>query len=202
LTAAALCVYCTVGNFMGMRHTSRGFWAVVPALAAMGLPGALRGDLAPASPFLPPNTAAAGAAAGPSSPIELRGLMPTPNGLAFCIFDTAKKKSVWIGMNETGHDFVVRSANPESDSISVDYQGKSMKLTLKTAKVDSAGAANAGAPAPIPGVPNRVALNPNPADEQKRLDAVAQEVRRRRQEREKAAQEAQNGQPPATPPNR
>jgi len=168
----------------------------------MGLAGTLRADLAPASPFLPPNTAAAGAAAGPVSPIELRGLMPTPNGLAFCIFDTAKKKSVWIGMNETGHDFVVKSANPESDSISVDYQGKSMKLTLKTAKVDSAGAANAAPPPPVPGLPSRVALNPNPGDEQKRLDAVAQEVRRRRQEREKAAQEAQNNSPPPASPNR
>lgn len=176
---------------------------MIPALAAMGLAGSLRADLAPASPFLPPNAAAAGAAAGPASPIELRGLMPTPNGLAFCIFDTAKKKSVWIGMNETGHDFVVRSANPESDSISVDYQGKSMKLTLKAAKVDSAGAANAGAPAPMPGgLPNRVALNPNPGDEQRRLDAVAQEVRRRRQEREKAAQEAQKNGPPPAPQNR
>jgi len=187
---------------MGMRHPYRGLRAVVPALAAMGLSGALHADLAPVSPFLAPNAAAAGAAAGPSSPIELRGLMPTPNGLAFCIFDTAKKKSVWIGMNETGHDFVVRSASPESDTISVDYQGKSMKLTLKAAKVDSAGAASLGPPsAPAPGLPGRVALNPNPADEQKRLDAVAQEVRRRRQEREKAAQEAQNNAPPA-PPNR
>ena len=135
-----------MGNIMGMRHPYRGLRAVVPALAAMGLAGTLRADLAPVSPFLAPNAVAAGAAAGPSSPIELRGLMPTPNGLAFCIFDTAKKKSVWIGMNETGHDFVVRSASPESDTISVDYQGKSMKLTLKAAKVDSAGAANLGQP--------------------------------------------------------
>jgi hypothetical protein len=40
-----------------------------------------------------------------------------------------------------------------------------------------------------------VVLNPNPADEQKRLDAVAQEVRRRRMEREKAVQATQGGGP-------
>jgi hypothetical protein len=189
---------------MGMRNPSRGLRAVVPALAAMVLAGTLRADLAPASPFLAPNAAAPGAAAGPASPIELRGLMATPNGLAFCIFDTAKKKSVWIGMNEAGHDFVVKSANPESDSVNVDYQGKSMKLTLKAAKVDSAGTANAGPPAIAApgGLPGRQPLSPNPGDEQKRLDAVAQEVRRRRQEREKAAQEAQNNAPPPASPNR
>jgi hypothetical protein len=44
-----------------------------------------------------------------------------------------------------------------------------------------------------------VVLNPSPQDEQRRLDAVAAEVRRRRLEREKAAQDAQNGVPAAAP---
>jgi hypothetical protein len=47
-------------------------------------------------------------------------------------------------------------------------------------------------------------VNPSPADEQKRLDAVAQEVRRRRLEREKAVQTTQEGAggpvPGGTPP--
>jgi hypothetical protein len=128
--------------------------------------------------------------------------MSTPDGLAYCIYDTAKKKDVWVGLNETGHDFVIRSSDPGSDSIKVDYQGHSLKLTLKTAKVASAGPANSGPLVASQGGPNPVALNPNPGDEQKRLDAVAQEVRRRRQEREKAAQDAQSGQPAPAVPNR
>jgi hypothetical protein len=166
----------------------------------MGLAGSLRADLAPASPFLPPNAAGAAAGAGgPAGPIELRGIMATPDGYAFCIYDSAKKKDVWIGMNESGHDFVVRSSDPGSDSIKVDYQGRTLRLTLKAPRVASAGPANAAGPPAVqrdlaPGAPNL-----NPGEEQKRLDAVAQEVRRRRQEREKAAQETQNGQTPPAP---
>jgi hypothetical protein len=162
-----------------------------------------RAELAQSSPFLPANAAAAGAAAGPSGPVELRGVMSTPDGAAFCIYDTAKKKDAWVGLNESGHDFVVKSADPSSDTVTVDYQGRSMKLTLRAAKVTSAGSAAAatGVPPvnPAMAVPN-VVLNPTPADEQRRLDAVAQEVRRRRMERERASQDVQNGQVPANPP--
>jgi hypothetical protein len=127
--------------------------------------------------------------------------MSTQDGLAYCIYESAKKKDVWVGVNETGHDFVVRSADPSSDSISVQYQGRSVKLTLRTAKVVSAGPAAATYRAAPNGF-NQVALNPSPADEQKRLDAVAQEVRRRKQEREKAVLDAQNGAAPPAAPNR
>jgi hypothetical protein len=188
-----------MGNIMGMRRKTPAVWAVVSASAAMGLAGALRADLAPASPFLPPNSGAAAAgAAGAAGPIELRGLMSTSDGVAYCIYDTAKKKGVWVGLNETGHDFVVRSSDAGSDSVKVDYQGRSLRLTLKAPKVASAGPA--GAPPP-PGMPGAIAApgGPNTGDEQRRLDAVAQEVRRRRQEREKAAQDAQNGQPAPAP---
>jgi hypothetical protein len=74
-----------------------------------------------------------------------------------------------------------------------------VKLSMRTAKVASAGPASATPPAsPL----NQVAVNPSPADEQKRLDAVAQEVRRRRQERERALLESQNGVTPPPSPNR
>ncbi len=154
-----------------------------------------RADLAATSPFLPANAAALGSAAGPSGPIELRGVMSMPEGPAFCIYDVAKKKAVWVGLNEAGHEFTVKSSDPASDSVSVDYQGRPMKLTLRTAKVSSAGSPAVAAPS---AVASSVVVNPSPADEQKRLDAVAQEVRRRRQEREKAMQDP-NAAPPAVP---
>ncbi len=188
-------------NMKGMRTNPQGWRAVVSALAALGLSAALRADLAPASPFLPANSPAAAGAAASAGPIELRGVMPTPDGYAYCIYDTAKKKSVWVGLNETGHDFVVKASAAGSDSVKVDYQGRSLTLTLKEPKVTSAGIANAE-PAPVVGRPGNPGLpNLNPGEEQRRLDAVAQEVRRRRQEREKAAQAAQGGQvAPQTPP--
>jgi hypothetical protein len=70
--------------------------------------------------------------------------------------------------------------------VTVDYKGSPVKLTLRTPKVASAGLA--GNPA-IASNPMTLApvLNPTPADEQRRLEAVASEVRRRRLERERAA---------------
>jgi len=186
----------TVGNIMGMQHPSGMSWSVLAAAFVLAAP--LRADLAETSPFLPGNADVTAAAAGPAGPLELRGVMSTQDGLAYCIYESAKKKDVWVGVNETGHDFVVKSADSSSDSVSVQYQGRSVKLTLRTAKVASAAPAAAGGAGAI----NQVALNPSPADEQKRLDAVAQEVRRRKQEREKAVLDSQNGvtSPPA--PNR
>jgi hypothetical protein len=187
---------------MRMRHPLRVSGSALVALSAFMLArGSALADLAAASPFLPANVSAAGSSAGPSGPIELRGVMSTPTGgLVYCIYDTAKKKDVWVGLKETGNEFVVVSADAASDSASVQYQGRTLKLTLRASKVGSAGAA---APPPMvaPGGP-QVALNPTPADEQRRLDAVAQEVRRRKQEREKAVMDSQNGVAPPMVPNR
>ncbi len=181
---------------MGARIAVRLPWGIA-ALAVASLLASARADLAVASPFLPANAQAAGAAAGPAGPIELRGVMPMPEGVAYCIYDVAKKKAAWVGLNESGHDFVVRTADPANDSVTVDYQGRPLKLTLKSSKVASSGAAVAAAPSAIA---STVVVNPSPADEQKRLDAVAQEVRRRRLEREKAMQEAPPGLTPGGAP--
>jgi hypothetical protein len=170
------------------------------ALLACACAGRLRADLASSSPFLPANAAAAGAVAGPSGPIELRGVMSTSAGASYCIYDTAKRKDVWVGLNEAGHDFVVKSADPSTDSVMVDYQGRGLKLMLRTAKVTPMGTAAPGAPVSTPAVASTVVLNPSPADEQRRLDAVTQEVRRRRMERERSAQDAQAGQGPGGAP--
>ena len=166
-------------------------------LAAAG-PLPLRADLAGASPFLPPNAAAAAGQGGPSGPVELRGIMGTGGGFAYCIYDTAKKTSSWVGLNEKGNDFVVRSADPAHESVTVDYQGQTLKLVLHTAKIASSGLAPVAQPATA--VASSVVVNPSMADEQRRLDAVAEEVRRRRAERMRALNAASTN-PPSTPPN-
>jgi hypothetical protein len=163
-------------------------WALLAALAAAT---AARADLAQTSPFMPANAADTAAQGGAGGPVELHGVMSTSQGTEYCIYDAAKKSSVWVGLNESGYGFVVKSADPSGDNVTVEYQGRTMKLALRTAKVASAGP-GMGAPAGNPSaITQTVVLNPSPADEQRRLDAVAAEVRRRRQEREKAAQDAQ-----------
>ena len=67
--------------------------------------------------------------------------MSTSQGVAYCIYDTARKTSAWVGLNETGNDFVVKAADPAGDSVTVDFQGRSLQLVLRTAKVASAGPA-------------------------------------------------------------
>jgi hypothetical protein len=175
----------------GRFHKNPWIRAGASAIALAAWSGTLRGDLASSSPFLPADADASGGPAGPSGPIELRGVMATAEGASYCIYDTAKKKDIWVGLNEKGNAFVVKSADPASDSVTVDYQGRSLHLTLRTAKVASLGAAGAPAGAAGGNARNPAFVNPTPADEQRRLDAVAQEVRRRRQERERAAQDGQ-----------
>jgi hypothetical protein len=185
---------------MGMRPRSRVLWAVLAA-TALGWAGAARADLAASSPFLPPNSVAGAQAGGPAGPVELRGVMPTSAGIYYCIYDTARKSSAWVGVNEPGYDFLIKSADTGGDGVTLTFQGRTLHLVLRTAKIASAGPAGAqpvAGPA-ASGYSPPVVLNPSPADEQKRLDAVASEVRRRRLERERASQATQNGIPPAVP---
>jgi hypothetical protein len=84
--------------------------------------------------------------------------------------------------------------------VTIDYQGRPLTLAQHVAKVASAGNAQAMANLPPSGGPpmpaaitNSVVVNPTPADEQRRLDAVAAEVARRRALREQASQQVNQG---------
>lgn len=142
----------------------------------------------PANPFAPSASANAPSAATADAPLELRGIMGEGDDYMFSIFDSAKKTSVWARLNEPGREFVVKTFDAARDSITVENQGRTLTLALKAAKVLAAPAmAMRQNPTPVGGP---VVLNPTPADEQRRLEAVATEVRRRRAMREQAAQNA------------
>jgi hypothetical protein len=150
------------------------------------------------SPFLPP-TAAADSAPTADATLELRGIMSAGEGYMFSIYDSAHKNSAWARLNETGHPFVVRSHDEARDSVTVEYQGRTLTLALRTAKVASAPVNLPQPPqaAPAPGGPQPiggpVVLNPSPADEQRRLEAIAAEVNRRRMIRQQALQASRQG---------
>jgi hypothetical protein len=180
----------------GAQHRVGVLAAVLAALVLAGRPVSLKAELAASSPFLPSGAAALGASSGPSGPIELRGIMATADGVQYCIYDTASKKSTWVGLNEGGHNFTVKQAVPNSDQVAVDYQGRIFQLEMHTPKVVSSG--NASASTSV--VTQQAVGTPSPAEEQRRLDAVAQEVRRRRLEREKALQPGQDQQGGAPAP--
>lgn len=171
-------------------------------LAAAGQASA---QLANKSPFLPPQAAAAGAATA-GAPLEYRGYIETGGGLQFRIYDPAKKMGAWVKVNERHLEFdlTVKQHDEGQKTLTVEYQGKSHTLAERVPKVVSSGTAMQAMPPPIAPAPTNVAaavtqsvvLNPTPADEQRRLDAVAAEVARRRALREQATQQMSQGAAP------
>jgi len=154
------------------------------------LPARAGAQLADSSPFLPAG-AAGGSSTDPSA-LELRGILIGPEGTRYDIYDPAKKFGTWSGVNEKGHDFMIRSADsdPTRGRVLVQAAGRTYPLQLKSAHASAAGPGGPGLQAGANG-----AANVTPADEAQRLAAVAEEVRRRRQLRDQAAQGG--GQPPA-----
>ena len=141
------------------------------------------------SPFLPVSSPTAAASRAPDgSAYELRGIMSAGNGTRYCIYDPVKKSSTWVGPNETGNPFVVKAADPTRDTVTLEAGGQVMTLALHEAKVVSLSPNSVGAMAPPPMPIGRVVLKPTPEDEQRRLQAIAEEVRRRRELRERSQQ--------------
>lgn len=161
------------------------------------------------SPFLPPTGPTESAAPTSDSTLELRGIMAVGDSFMFSVYDSGNRMSAWSRLNEGGHSFAIRSHDVARDSVTVDYQGRTVTLALRTAKVASAPVnqpqaipAAQAAPQPVGGP---VVLNPSPADEQRRLEAIAAEVNRRRMIRQQALQASRQaaGQPnqPQNAPN-
>lgn len=185
---------------MSARRLSRSSLMLVTALLALATRS--QAQLAANSPFMPASSSGS-VAVTEGAAIELRGVMETKQGLSFCIFDPAKKVSTWTTVNQKGYDFVVKSYDSAHETVSVEYGGRTLTLAMRAVKVASSGQAAAPMPLPSPGpgmpsaVTQPVVLNPTPADEQARLEAVATEVRRRRAMREQASIQAANGVQPA-----
>ncbi len=85
------------------------------------------------SPFLPPNVS--GAAGAAAAPLELRSIIREGGEYEFSLFDTAKRQSTWVKLNEVGHDFVVKAYDPADESVTVEQQNRTYKLALKEAKI-------------------------------------------------------------------
>ena len=177
------------------------------ALLCVALLGASRlgAQLAAKSPFLPV-TGAGSASPTAGAPLEYRGTMQSAEGLKARIVDPSRRAGAWLLVNERDPslDFVVKQIDTEHDTVIVDYQGRTLTLAQHVAKVTSSGAGQnfvGGPPNPAanmpPAIAQSVVVNPTPADEQRRLEAVAAEVARRRQLREQAAQQVNQGVPMA-----
>lgn len=159
--------------------------------------GLLRADLVATSPFVTPG----GAAGVPSQPtaLELRGVMADGPNLKFSIFDPVKKSGTWVGLNEPGYDFAVKTYDAGNDTVTVLYQGRSLTVALRAAKIASSGVAtapvvpppvngNGPGASPLTNVTRNVVANPTPATEAARLADWQAEIQRRRELRAQQAQ--------------
>ncbi len=179
---------------------------LIASLAAVSAAGKVRAqDLAATSPFLP----GAGAVAGvvtENAPLELRGIVGSGENRLFAIYDPSSKQTRWVRLNEAGNPFTVKMHDEASDTVLLDYAGRSLSLRLPESKITPL--ALAPAPAASPTTSNR-SRRPDNADnaaapaqprelspeEAKRLENVAAEVARRRALRNAT----QNGAPSAPP---
>ena len=176
------------------------------ALAGLARLAAVESAAQPSpSPFLPHSVAVANAPTA-GAPLEFRGVMETSEGMRFRLYDPARKAGVWVKLNERDPtlDVVAKQFVPEGESLVVEHQGRTLTLAQRVSKVVSSGSAAQNMAPPPPQMSNvpqavtqAVVVNPTPADEARRLEAVASEVARRRALREQASQQVN---PPPVPP--
>jgi len=186
------------------------------AVAVLGLAGTGRAQAPDSSPFVSGRSSGPGGQAPDGTSYELRGIMAMGSGFRYCIYDPAKKSTAWVGLNEPGYPFTVNSADPARDTVGLQTSdGRQIVLTLRQGKVANQGPAvsfpqpppgvafSQGGP-PAPGPSSALAtvntvLNPTPEDNQRRLQAIAEEVRRRRMLREQAQQSPSQPPQPGMP---
>ena len=146
------------------------------------------GTLTANSPFAP--VASAQASANTAQPLEYRGYYVQESGKPrFNLYDQATQKSTWVEQDETGQPITIRSYDAANDTVVVDWKGKNLNLTLKRAKVQLAaakppeaipqGQGAAGQAQPPDG--NFPAVRgPDGRPDPQRMQAVLDEIRRRR----------------------
>ena len=132
-------------------------------------------NLLQTSPFAP--VAGANAPGQAASTLEFRGVFADQGEYFFSLFEPATRRGAWVGLNEPGHPFLVRSYDPANETLTVEHQGRTLQLTLKMAKI----LVSAAPPVPLGpnALPGPVAVQPAPPAGTPEAQIV-EEIRRRR----------------------
>ncbi len=150
------------------------FWLIASVLCT-ALPTHAQ-DNQVSSPFLPAGlpTSSAPGQTDPNS-LQLRGIMNLGSLTKYCIYDPAKKSSVWLAVNQPGEGFVLASADSSHGTVTLDQQGRKVTLEIQNNHVSTASIS----------VKNRQ-REPLTPEQQLKLKAIADIVRRKQQEREQS----------------
>ncbi|MFT3783228.1 MAG: hypothetical protein QM790_14560 [Nibricoccus sp.] len=153
-------------------------------------------EITSVSPFLP-----RGAGAGVPTEnglVELRGIMRVDGDPVFGLYDPVNRKGGWVKLNQAAEFPAMVRSYDGTEMVTVEYQGRTLTLKMKDAKIEVASMAPAPVPQIRPGGPAQPTVSAPPSDDARRLEAVAAEVARRRQARQAAQQQV--SQPPAPQP--
>ena len=131
------------------------------------------------SPFVGPSPVGAQPANPETANVEFRGVIASRDGTVFGLYDRSRNQGAWVRQNESGADFNVLAYDEANAVVSLVYQGQKLSLSLSPTKIETAApsytpqiaAAPMGAPTTVNGA------SPN---DQRKLEAIATEVRRRR----------------------
>ncbi len=85
------------------------------------------------SPFLPTDQAAT--VAQQAAPLELRSILMEGGQYEFSLYDSAKKQSTWIGLNEPGDGILVKTFDPTKNVVTVEHRSRTYTLALKEARI-------------------------------------------------------------------
>ena len=91
------------------------------------------------SPFVAP-AISVNATAPAETQLRLLGILTVGQRTLFRLHDPARNFGVWLAVGERTGEFMVKAYDPVADTITVEYQGRSHTLTLRTGKVLDGGA--------------------------------------------------------------
>jgi hypothetical protein len=148
-----------------------------------------------------------GASASPVRPVlEFQGVAEEAGRPRFRLYDSVRKRGSWVVLNQHDEILDVTARHYSSpvgighgassdETLVVEFQGHTLHLLLRRAKVHTMPGTRSGPPiaalpatghAVPPSVISSVVVNPTAEDETKRLNAIAEEIRRRRALRDQA----------------
>ena len=128
-----------------------------------------------------------------NQPLEFRAVLEENGQKLFSIYDTATKHSRWLTQNDASGDVVIKSYDEDAHTISLERNGQSLSLTLKSGP----RIAQSVQPPMQPGMqPGAVGLPGQSAQqimaakgpEAQRMQQIAEEIRRRRALRQQGPQ--------------
>lgn len=117
---------------------------------------------------------------------EFRAVLEEGGSKFFSIYETSTRKSNWVELNDPVNGFSVKTYDAAKESITLDYQGRSLTLAIKRAPA-VAQVMQPQPPQLQPGTNGGMPTIANPATsgvptaiDQQRIQQIQEEIRRRR----------------------